>query len=77
MNVKRKARVAVITASVGISALVLCTEPVSAVPLDPPPSPTSPAPDQPPPTGQIALPQSGGSQHGGHPLPQQPPPGTP
>jgi hypothetical protein len=77
MNVKRTSRVAVITASVGISALMFGTGPVSAVPLDPPPSPISPAPDQPPATGKIALPQSGGSQHGGHALPQQPQPGTP
>lgn len=80
MNAKRIARATVIAAGVGISGLVVGTGPVSAVPLDPPPSPISPAPDQPPApaTGpQIALPQSGGSQHGGHPLPMQPPPGTP
>jgi hypothetical protein len=72
MDVNRMARAAVITASVGISALMFGTGAASAVPLDPPPSPTSPAPDQPPAPGQIALPQSGGSQHGGHPLPLQP-----
>jgi hypothetical protein len=80
MDVNRMARAAVITASVGISALLLGTGPVSAVPLDPPtpPSPVGPAPDEPPTTGpKIALPQSGGSQHGGHALPVQPPPGSP
>jgi hypothetical protein len=76
MNVFRRASAAAVAASVGISALVFGAGPVSAVPLDPPPSPISPAP----PPGQIALPQSGGSQHGGHPLPlqpQQPQPETP
>jgi hypothetical protein len=77
MDINRMAKAAVIAAGVGISALMFGIGPVSAVPLDPPPSPTSPAPDQPPPPGQIALPQSGGSQHGGHPLPMQPPPETP
>ena len=73
MDVNRMAKAAVIAGSVVISALTFGIGAVSAVPLDPPPSPTNPAPDQPPPTGQIALPQSGGSQHGGHALPQQPP----
>ena len=80
MDVNRIAKAAVIAASVGVSALMIGTGAVSAVPLDPPPSPTSPAPDQPPAPGRVALPQSGGSQHGGHPLPLQPPqpqPGTP
>ena len=78
MDVNRMARAAVITAGIGVSALMFGTGPVSAVPLDPPPSPTSPAPDQPPAPGpKIALPQSGGSQHGGHALPVQPPPGSP
>jgi hypothetical protein len=81
MDVNRMASAAVITAGVGISALMFGTGPVTAAPLaplDPPPSPTSPAPDQPPaPGSKIALPQSGGSQHGGHALPVQPPPGSP
>ena len=78
MNVKRTARVAVIAAGLTTSALALGTGSVSAVPLDPPPTPppVSPAPEPPPP-GQIALPQSGGSQHGGHALPQQSQPGPP
>jgi hypothetical protein len=77
VNVKRKARAAVIAASVAISALVFGIGPVSAVPLDPPlpPSPVGPSPDEPPAPGpQIALPQAGGSPHGGHALPMQPPP---
>jgi hypothetical protein len=77
MDVNRMARAALMAASVGVSAIVFGTGLVGAVPLDPPPSPTSPAPDQPPASAKIALPQSGGSQHGGHALPQQPPPGTP
>jgi hypothetical protein len=82
MDVNRMARAAVIAASTAISALVFGIGPVSAVPLDPhpPPSPVGPAPDETPPPGpQIALPQSGGSQHGGHALPQQSQrqPGTP
>jgi hypothetical protein len=79
MDINHMAKAAVVAAGVGVAALMFGTGPVSAVPLDPPPPPppTSPAPDQPPAPGQIALPQSGGSQHGGHALPMQPPPGTP
>jgi hypothetical protein len=84
MDVNRMARAAVTTASIGISGLLLGIGPVSAVPLDPPtpPSPVGPAPDEPPAPGpgpgpKIALPQSGGSQHGGHALPVQPSPGSP
>jgi hypothetical protein len=77
MDVNRMARAALIAAT-GISAIMFGTGPVNAAPMDPPPSPTSPAPDQPPAPGpKIALPQSGGSQHGGHALPVQPPPGSP
>jgi len=80
VDVKRTVVSAVITAGVGMSAFMFGTGSVSAVPLDPPPppSPVGPAPDEPPAAGpKIALPQSGGSQHGGHALPLQPPPGTP
>jgi hypothetical protein len=82
MNVKRIARAAVIAASVGSSALVIGMGPVSAVPLDPPPSPTIPggpgAVDEPtPPTDGMTAPHSGGSQHGGTPATVEHPPETP
>ena len=75
MNAKRMSRAAVMAAGAGMSALMICAGPVSADPQDPPPSPTSPpAPGQP---GGIALPHTGGSQHGGHGSTQDPQPGTP
>jgi hypothetical protein len=85
MYVKRMARAAVVAASLSTSALIFGTGPVSAVPLDPPPSPISPSdPGEPqvdvptpPAGGTIALPHSGGSIHGGHPATQLPPPGAP
>jgi hypothetical protein len=66
MNLKRVASAAAIAAGVAISPLMFGVGLVSAVPLDPPPSPTQPAPGGPGMSpGMSMAPTSGAVPHSG------------
>jgi hypothetical protein len=71
MGISRKAKAAAAAAAVGTSALIFGLGPVSAVPLDPPPSPAPGGPamapgTSPSPTSNISRPGVGpGGAHGG------------